>query len=1532
MLDLLVPLGITHATTALLYPVLNNIAQGVAEDATKSYVASAFSNVFSVINKKALSKATLLAITELLDLIENELLDNDVSDERVRSMIKAVEVFLAKEAIKQALADAFLEPDYILDPKVFVDSWAQLPDPWPHMLPEDYSWQRIAKRFARKVRDIRDADTELKQTFDNLQQRGNAEALKELQGLPPDFDLDLYREALVEKFGNLNMESVDTTGVYYQNTIQLWSVFVPQSVRECHTYRPQLLELPKEHLQRLLEQGEIDEAELRELQKQETEQRSSFLEQPLQPVIELLKPENLDGNRMILGDPGSGKSSLLRFLALEWARNENVNQRYTQTLPLLIELRDYNRWQCSQGKSFLRYLHEAPTWHRLNQHTLDYLLKQDNRVLLLLDGLDEVFDPNEREQVMNDIHRFSNEYKHTRIIVTSRVVGYKAQRLRDAEFQDFMLQDLDDKQIEDFLQRWHKVAFTDQADGERKRERLAKAINNASSKMLAGNPLLLTMMAIINRYQELPRDRVLLYEKASEVLLQQWDTERGLQDFPGLSNDIDLRAKNAILRRIAYTMQTGRSEGQAANIIHGDALLKLIEDYLREQLHFEQARAMSNALIKQLRERNFILCFLGADSYAFVQRTFLEYYCAAELVYQFKDKQSLNIEGLIEVFDKYCRDDDWREVLRLVCGQIDEGFVGLIVEFLAMRTDLGKWNGETELPEMALAVWCLGEVKSLSKLTAVGELLWQQIVKMFQQLHYMNHSNEVLIAAEDIGTQWPGKHSLPNTLDWRYTNTYAQYQWASLLAAVIHDRQQIVSLIMNSESTMREGAIEALVLHWPDEDTRQLLYERSIQDESKFFRSTALEELGKNWPDANTRKLLCERAIEDEDKDARTAALEALVKTWPDDDTRRLLSERAVQDDDEDARSTALEVLVKTWPDDNTRKFLSKRTAEDEHENPRSTALKVLTNIWSDDNIRQLLVERAFQDNSSEIRCVAMHLLVKKWPDNDTQLLLMNSFDSTKSDKVRLAMANLLISNWWHSFDVRNFIRKQAKKNSSKDNKHKDFKKLIIKANKHLSKKWEEYFSGTIEMDNIPERERAYPAIKIHKFRLINIGAFSDTKVINLNSTSLFLGNNAAGKSTILKCLALAAIGSDAANEVEENASSYLRKGAEYGTIEVQFDLIPDPDCYSEEWGKVTVGLSIKNGSDRFTPTSHNQMTLSNFNNIEKLNELRNETDFSFGLTCAYGATRTFSDNRYGVEPELSKDENEWVIPLFRWDARVINSEVLGRMFFGDLRNIKNAPDKLQKEFVKKIQIALKKFVPELQLLPTNSSADINFNNVELNFSELSDGYRSLLTICGHFIRSSFKSVHWELDATQLHGCILIDEVDLHLHPSWQKYVVKNLQDAFPNIQFLLSSHSPLVAGYLDNSNIHLIQTDQNGSKTLLLSSLISETSTMKAWRADQILTGPGFGLESSTSVEADSWETEYDELCSIAPDKRTHLQKKRLDELSALLEREIPRWQETPRKRAAAQNFEKWALEKVLSPEAIEDTLQLLQQLDSKE
>ena len=88
----------------------------------------------------------------------------------------------------------------------------------------------------------------------------------------------------------------------------------------------------------------------------------------------------------------------------------------------------------------------------LNQLSLESQLKK-GQAIALFDGLDEVFDPKLREKIVTDIKRFSIDYPEVKMILTSRWLGYKAEEFINADFEHFMLQDLDQDQINDFIQR-----------------------------------------------------------------------------------------------------------------------------------------------------------------------------------------------------------------------------------------------------------------------------------------------------------------------------------------------------------------------------------------------------------------------------------------------------------------------------------------------------------------------------------------------------------------------------------------------------------------------------------------------------------------------------------------------------------------------------------------------------------------------------------------------------------------------------------------------------------------------------------------------------------------------------------------------------------------------------------------------------------------------------------------------------------------------------------------------------------------------
>lgn len=95
-------------------------------------------------------------------------------------------------------------------------------------------------------------------------------------------------------------------------------------------------------------------------------------------------------------------------------------------------------------------------------------------------------------------------------------------------------------------------------------------------------------------------------------------------------------------------------------------------------------------------------------------------------------------------------------------------------------------------------------------------------------------------------------------------------------------------------------------------------------------------------------------------------------------------------------------------------------------------------------------------------------------------------------------------------------------------------------------------------------------------------------------------------------------------------------------------------------------------------------------------------------------------------------------------------------------------------------------------------------------FSFLSDGYRNMLAVVADLaVRCATLNPQMGEQATACHGTVLIDEIDLHLHPKWQRRVVGDLIKAFPNIQFIATTHSPFIIQSLPpNHDVKLINLD----------------------------------------------------------------------------------------------------------------------------
>jgi len=659
---------------------------------------------------------------------------------------------------------------------------------------------------------------------------------------------------------------------------------------------------------------------------------------------------------------------------------------------------------------------------------------QAGRAVVMFDGLDEVFEVQKRNRIVDQIHNFTQNYPTVKVIVTSRVIGYQQQRLKNAEFHHFMLQDFEPEQIQDFIQKWHELTFTDRLKKAASLERLDKAIGESRAiQELAGNPLLLTMMAILNRNQELPRFRAKLYEEASKVLLHKWDFEvkEELRNDKIDPRSIDEEVKQSICGRIAYKMQSSE-KGLAGNIISRNDLRQTIAESLSGLMGTE-ATACAKLMVDQLRERNFILCFLGGyneDYFAFVHRTFLEYFCAWEFVRQFEKQRTLELDGLIQIFREHWRDESWHEVLRLMAGMLDAKFTGEILEYL-----IGENGDSDKFSNLFLAAQCVSEVKNRNDIAAIASQLRDEVKELTKYRNITistSQKYDLLVflirrqAVAAVAATWKDD---PETLPWLKQLAQSDDYWDVRQAAVQKiargwkDDPETLPILKQLAQSYDDGyvrgeAVEELARGWKDDpETLPILKQLAQSDDDGYVRRAAVQELARGWKDdPETLPILKQRAQSDDNWPVRQAAVEELARGWKDDpETLPILKQLAQSDDNWNVRYAAVEELARGWKDNpETLPWLKQLAQSDDNWNVRYAAVEKLARGWKDDpETLPILKQLAQSDDNWNMRYAAVEKLARGWKDDPETLPILKQLAQSDDDgNVRRAAVQELARGW----------------------------------------------------------------------------------------------------------------------------------------------------------------------------------------------------------------------------------------------------------------------------------------------------------------------------------------------------------------------------------------------------------------------------------------------------------------------------------------------------------------------------------------
>ncbi len=410
-----------------------------------------------------------------------------------------------------------------------------------------------------------------------------------------------------------------------------------------------------------------------------------------QPVLELLRTHS---GLILLGDPGAGKTTFLKFLALTLATGQGALLGLGELLPVLVPLAAYAEVLVGDDVSLLEFLAQYSR-DRGVPLPLDEILEpalDKGKVLLLLDGLDEVRNPEHRHLLVERVKDFYSFHKEAgnKFVLTSRIVGYREVRPEASGLAEATLVDLEDEEIEVFIERWtaalEKAASgataVAEVDAAREREELLAAVRgNPGVRALATNPLLLTILAVMKRQGvSLPERRVALYQTCVETLLRHWNLARSLS-----GRSVAVLDEVETLKILAPLALWMHETAPGIGLVREWDLRRKLEALCRDRGDPEPEGA-ARRFLHDIHEGTALLLDRGGGQYGFIHLTFQEYLAGTALAKLGEQE----VGPLVDALAAHVDDAAWREVLLLAIGYLGivqkrDGAAGAVLEALIER-------------------------------------------------------------------------------------------------------------------------------------------------------------------------------------------------------------------------------------------------------------------------------------------------------------------------------------------------------------------------------------------------------------------------------------------------------------------------------------------------------------------------------------------------------------------------------------------------------------------------------------------------------------------------------------------------------------------------------------------------------------------------------------------------------------------------------------------------------------------------------
>lgn len=364
---------------------------------------------------------------------------------------------------------------------------------------------------------------------------------------------------------------------------------------------------------------------------------------------------------------------------------------------------------------------------------------------------------------------------------------------------------------------------------------------------------------------------------------------------------------------------------------------------------------------------------------------------------------------------------------------------------------------------------------------------------------------------------------------------------------------------------------------------------------------------------------------------------------------------------------------------------------------------------------------------------------------------------------------------------------------------------------------------------------------------------------------TVFTGDNGSGKSSLLKAIAMGLVGPDTARALQVSFTGWINQQADHreGTIKLQIVYTTDDDRFSDSGrqpkSSFQAEIHLKNGDRETTLQSANAKT------AERSIWSKSASGW---FSCGYGPFRRVFGASSEATRIMTAPQTSRYATMFQEAASLAEADQwLRDLQFRALEGDRAA----QRQRDQIIELLNDGLLPNQMRVGAISSSGVTLidrNQVEFSWQAMSDGYRAVLALIIDLLRQLTLTYGDELKfvpdqngmlTIQQSGIVLIDEIDAHLHPEWQREIGFWLKQRFPKLQFIVTTHSPIICQAADPNGLFVLPEPGSGKIPRALSE--QEYLRVITSRPDTILLSPAFDLQNTRSPEAVKARSAYDRL-----------------------------------------------------------------------